>query len=176
MMEPKTRKRIVRKRKKSAIPLSKLRPSDAVKTVIHNPRRLEELLLMLEDKDRGVRGRAAATLAKLSELHPGRLIRAIARFRESLSDDSAYVRWHLVYALGQLGSQFPALFPDFLNDMVVHLEDANRIVRIIACKALGQAAVRKPAIIESFFRDLKKEIPPAIARFLHKSKAKFHRI
>jgi HEAT repeat protein len=176
MMESKTHKRVVRNRKKIATPLSKLRTSEVVKTIVDHPRRLEELLRMLEDKDLGVRGRAAATLAKLSESHPARLLRAIAQIKESLNDDSAYVRWHLSYVLGKLGSQFPALFPDLLKDLVNHLEDTNRIVRIIACKALGQVAARKPAIVEDFFRDLKKEIPPAVARFLGKTKAKFHNI
>jgi hypothetical protein len=177
MMEPKTHRRIVRNRKKSAVlPLSKLCPSDVIKTIVDHPRRLEELLRMLEDKDRGVRGRAAATLAKLSESHPACLLRAIARFKESLNDDAAYVRWHLAYTLGKLGSQFPARYPDFLSDLVARIEDPNRIVRIIACKALGQVAARKPAIVEDFFRDLKKEIPPAVARFLGKSKAKLHTV
>jgi HEAT repeat protein len=176
MTETKTHRRVVRNRKKREVPLSKLCPSDVVRIIVDNPRRLEELLRMLENKDRIVRGRAAATLAKLSESHPARLHRAIAQIKESLNDDSAYVRWHLAYALGKLGSQFPALFPDFLNDLVTHLEDTNRIVRIIACKALGQVAARKPAIVEDFFRDLKKEIPPAVARFLGKSKAKFHTV
>jgi HEAT repeat protein len=176
MTEPKTHMRVVRNRKKGTVPLSKLCPADMVKTIVDNPRRLEELLRMLEDKDRIIRGRAAVTLAKLSESHPARLLRAIAQIKESLNDDSAYVRWHLAYTLGKLGSQFPALFSDFLNDLVTHLEDTNRIVRIIACKALGQVAARKPAIVEDFFRDLKKEIPPAVARFLGKSKAKFHTV
>jgi HEAT repeat protein len=176
MTEPKTYKRVIRNRKKSPVPLSKLCPSDVVKTIVDNPRRLDELLRMLEDKDRIVRGRAAVILAKLSESHPARLLRAIAQIKESLNDDSAYVRWHLAYTLGKLGSQFPALFPDFLNDLVTRLEDTNRIVRIIACKALGQVAARKPAIVEDFFRDLKKEIPPAVARFLGKSKAKLHTV
>jgi hypothetical protein len=176
MTEQKIQRRIVRNRKKNAVPLNVLLPSDVVKTVVANPRRLEELLRMLEDKDRSVRGRSAATLAKLSESHPSRLVRAVARLKESLNDDSAYVRWHLAYAFGKLGSQFPALFPDFVNDLVTHLEDSHRIVRIFACKALGQVAAKKPAIVEGFFRDLKKEIPPAIARFLRKSKTKSYTV
>jgi hypothetical protein len=176
MTEPKTYKRVVSNRKKGTGPLSKLCPRDIVKTIVNNPRRLKELLPMLEDKDRIVRARAAAALAKLSESHPARLLRTIAQIKESLNDDSAYVRWHLAYTLGKLGSQFPALFPDFLNDLVARLEDTNRIVRIIACNALGQVAARKPAIVEDFFRDLKKEIPPAVARFLGKSKVKFHTV
>jgi HEAT repeat protein len=172
MTEPRIHRRVVRNRKKSAVPLSKLRTSDVVKTVVDHPRRLEELLRMLEDKDRGVRGRAAATLARLSESHPARLIRVIGRFKESLSDDSAYVRWHLAYTLGKLGSQFPAQSHDFLNDLVTHIDDHNRVVRVIACKALGQVAARKPEIVEELFRDLKKEVPPAIARFLPNLKTK----
>jgi HEAT repeat protein len=172
MTEPKIHRRVIRNRKKSTVPLSTLRPLDVVKTVVKNPRRLEELLRMLEDKDRDVRGKSAAILAKLSESHPTRLIRAIARLKESLNDDSAYVRWHLAYALGKLGAQFPDLFPDFIDDLVARFDDPNRIVRIIAGKALGQASAKKPAVIEDFYRDLKKEIPPAIAQFLRKLKTK----
>jgi hypothetical protein len=168
MMNLITYRHAVRNRKKSAVPLSKLRASDVVKTVVKNPRRLEELLQMLEDKDRGIRGRAAATLAKLSESHPSRLIRAAARFKDYMNDDSAYVRWHLAYTLGQLGLKFPAQFRTLLNDLVSHLDDPNRIVRVISCKALGQVAARTPAIVENYFRDLKKEVPPAISRFLPK--------
>jgi HEAT repeat protein len=172
MTEPRIHRRVVRNRKKSAVPLSKLRTSDAVKTVVDHPRRLEELLRMLEDKDRSVRGRAAATLAKLSESHPARLIRVIARLQGSLAEDSAYVRWYLVYTLGKLGSRFPAQLSSFLNDLVARLDDENRVVRVLACKALGQVAVRKPLIIEEYFQNLKKAIPPAVARFLRRPKAK----
>jgi hypothetical protein len=172
MTKPKTQSRVVRNRKKSAVPLSKLRTLDVVKTVVDNPRRFEELFRMLEDKDLGIRGMAAATLARLSESHPARLIRIIARFKNSLRDDSAYVRWHLAYALGKLGSRFPAQSPDFLNDLAVSLDDHDRIVRIMACKALVQVAARKPAIVERFFQDLKKEIPPTVARFLRNSSNK----
>ena len=172
MSGPRIHRRIVRNRKKSTVPLSKLRTSEAVKTVVDNPRRLEELLRMLEDKDRGIRGRAAAALARLSESHPGRLIRVVSRFKGSLEDDSAYVRWHLAYTLGKLGARYPAQSPEFLDVLALCLEDHNRIVRIIACKALAQVAARKSSVVEAFFRDLKKEIPPSVARLLRKSKLK----
>jgi len=172
MTEPRTHRRVVRNRKKNIVPLSKLRPSDAVKTVVDNPRRLEELIRMLEDKDRGVRGRAAATMARLSESHPARLIRVIIRLKDSLVDDSAYVRWNLSYTLGMLGSRFPAQSHGFLNDIVARLEDDNRVVRVLASKALGQVAARKPEIIEECFKGLKKEIPPSVARFFPRSRTK----
>ena len=172
MTEPRIHRRIVRNRKKGAVPLSNLRTCDVVRTVVDNPRRLEELLRMLEDKDRGVRGRAAATLARLSESHPDRLIRIVARFKDSLEDDAAYVRWHLAYALGRLGSRFPSQSPEFLNHLVLCLEDHNRVVRIIGCRALARIAARKSSVVETFFRDLKKEIPPSVARLLRRSKPK----
>ncbi len=171
MIDQRIHRRIVRNRKKRAIPLSTLRTSDAVKTVVAHPRRLEELLKMLEDKDRSVRGRAAAALARLSESHPARLLRVIARLKSSLEDESAYVRWYLVYTLGRLGTRFPVQSREFLGDLVLSLEDHNRIVRILAGKALGQVAVRKPLMIEECFKNLRKEMPPAIVRLLHKSKA-----
>jgi HEAT repeat protein len=172
MTELRTHRRVVRNRKKNAVPLSKLRPSDVVKTVVDHPRRLEELLRMLEDKDRSVRGRAAATFARLSESHPARLLRFIVRLKGSLNDESAYVRWYLVYALGKLAARFPAQSRDFLGDLVIRLDDENRIVRILAGKALGQVALMKPIIVEELFQNLKKEIPPAVARLLRSSNEK----
>jgi hypothetical protein len=166
MTEPRVHRRVVRHRKKRSVPLAKLRTSDVLKTIVDNPRRLEELLRMLEDKDRGIRGRAAATFAKLSESHPTRLIRILARFKDALGDDSAYVRWHIAYALGKLGVRFPMQSTEFLSDLNVCLDDHNRIVRIMAGKAMAQVAARKPAVIEGFFRDLKKEMPPVVARIL----------
>lgn len=121
---------------------------------------------MLEDKDRGVRGRAAATLAKLAESHPGRLLRVITRLREAFLDDSAYVRWHLAYTFGKMASQFPAQSRGFLDDLASRLDDENRIVRTVAGKALSQVALRKPAMIQELFQSLKKDIPPYISRLI----------
>ena len=101
MIETRTHRRVHRNRKKRRIPLSKLHTSEVVRTVVAHPRRLEELINMLDDRDRSLRDRAAKTLARLSESHPGRLIRVVERVREALVDDSAYVRWHLVYTLGR---------------------------------------------------------------------------
>jgi HEAT repeat protein len=170
MTETKTHRHVVRNRKKNFIPLSKLRTSDAVKTVVDHPRRLQELMRMLEDKDRVVRGRAATTLARLSESHPSRLLKLITMLKEASCDDSAYVRWNLTYALGRLGAQFPARSSIFLGDLLTRLDDENRIVRILACKALAQVAVRKPLAIEELFKNAKKEIPPAVGRILRKTK------
>jgi hypothetical protein len=160
---------IVRGRKKSRIPLAKLRASDAAKTVVDHPRRLEELLKMLEDMDRSARGRAAVALAQLSDSHPARLLRVVARIREMMTDESAYVRWNLLYALGKLGSRYPMKSRSFLPDLIARLEDDNRICRVLAMRALGQVATRGPLIIEECFNSLKKEIPPAVSRILRKS-------
>jgi HEAT repeat protein len=169
MTEPRTHHRIVRNRKKNCVPLSKLRTSDAVRTVVDHPRRLEELLRMLEDKDRSVRGRASVALAQLSDFHPMRLVRVAARLKESLGDDSAYVRWHLLYTLGRVGAKFPTQARTFLPDLILHLDDDNRICRILACKALGHVADRKPALIQECFRNLKKDIPLSLARVISNS-------
>ena len=169
-MDQRTHRHVVRNRKKSATPLSTLRTSDAVRTVVAHPRRLEELLRMLEDKDRGVRGRAAAALAKLSESHPARLLRVIIRLKASLEDDSAYVRWYLVYTLGMVGARFSAQSREFLADLILRLDDGNRVVRILAEKALGQVAVRNPLLVEEYFQHFKREIPSSIARLLGNSK------
>jgi HEAT repeat protein len=157
------------------VPLSILRTSEAVKTVVDHPRRLDEVVRMLEDNDRAVRGRAAATLARLSESHSARLLRIVSRLREGLTDDSAYVRWHLVYALGKLGWRFPVHLQGFLGDLVSALDDKNRIVRVLACGTLARVAARKPLIVEQIFQDLKREIPPSVARILRNSKSSSRR-
>src|SRR5512135_2934933 len=95
-------RRTTRSRKKNRVPLSKLRAAEVVRTVVDHPRRLDELINLLRDKERSIRGRAATTLTRLSESHPARLIRHIEALREGLGDDSAYVRWHLVYTLGRV--------------------------------------------------------------------------
>jgi hypothetical protein len=157
---------------KSGVPLSRLRIMDAVRSVLDNPRRLEELLIMLEDKDLCVRGRAAATMAHLSETHLARLSKISERLIERLSDDSAYVRWHLLYAMGQLGTHFPSCARTFPGQIIAHLDDSNRVVRIIASKVLLQMAARHPSIVEEFFANLKRDIPPVIARCLHNASLK----
>ena len=58
MKETKIDHGIVRRSKKDTIPLSKLRTYEVLKTVVDNPRRLDELIRMLEDKDRSARSRA----------------------------------------------------------------------------------------------------------------------
>jgi len=170
MTEPRSHRRPVRNRKRNAIPLYKLRTSDVVRTVVDHPRRLEELLKMLEDTDRDIRSKAAATVARLSEAHPARLLRATFRLKEALSDESAYVRWYMIYALGELGTHYPAHARLFLNEVVARLDDDNRVVRIFTCKALRQVATRNPAVIEELFQNLKKDIPTSVARVLRGSK------
>jgi HEAT repeat protein len=171
MMEPRTHRRITRSRKKT-VPLSKLRTSEVVKTVVDHPRRIEELVDMLEDKDRVIRSRAAATLARLSESHPGRLLRILERIKETLSDDSAYVRWHLSYTLGRVGLKFPARSQPYLNELSARLEDDNKVVRVIAARALGMVASRRPHLIQSLFQSNKREIPTHVARILRSKSRK----
>jgi hypothetical protein len=168
MTGPRIHHHVVRNRKKSRIPLVKLPASDAAKTVVDHPRRLEELLRMLEDKDRSVRGRAALALAQLSESHPARLLRVVARLREMMADESAYVRWNLLFALGKLGSRYPMKSRGFLPDLIARLDDDNRICRVLAMRALGQVAASEPKIIEECFSSLKKEIPSAVSRILRR--------
>jgi HEAT repeat protein len=159
---------VVRNRKKNRIPLSKLRASEAARTVVDNPRRLEELLRMLEDKDRAIRGRAAVAISKLSESHPARLMRVVSRLTEMMSDESAYVRWHLLYALGKLGSKYPLKSTAFLPNLIFHLDDDNRICRILAVKAIGQVGARRPKLIEECFVRTKREMPTAVAKILRR--------
>ncbi len=127
---------------------------------------------MLEDRDRVIRGRAAATLARLSESHPGRLLRIMERIKETLSDDSAYVRWHLAYTLGRIGLSFPGRSQGFLDELSARLKDENRVVRVIATGALGRVAERRPHLIKEFFQAGKREIPIQIARILRNKSRK----
>jgi len=149
--------------------------SDAVKIVSDFPRRLNELLNMLADRDRCVRDRAAATLAQLASLHPSRLLRSVPRLRESLLDESAYVRWHLVFTLGMLCARFPSRLQGILSDLTGCLDDPNRIVRILASKALAQMAVHNPRTVEELFRNAEKDIPPIVADILRSSGLKFRK-
>jgi HEAT repeat protein len=159
----------MRKRKKRFIPLSNLMASDAVKTVSDSPHRLEELLLLLQDRDRCLRGRAAATLAQLATLHPLRLMPSVPRLRDGLADESAYVRWNLVYTLGMLCTQFLSRLQGVLPDIVRCLDDQNRIVRFFASKVLAQIAVHSPQTVEELFLKIEKEAPPVVAHILRNS-------
>jgi HEAT repeat protein len=167
MMEPRSQRRVSRGRKKSRVPLSKLRTSEVVRTVVDHPRRLQELLNLLEDKDRTVRGRAAATLARLSDSHSERLLRIVDRLRDNLVDESAYVRWHLAYVLGRVGSDFPSSAPRFLNELKARLDDENRIVKGIAGRAIEEIADRRPRLVQDLFETAKKDIPGSISRHFH---------
>lgn len=149
MMEPKIHRHISR-RKKNIIPLAHLRTSEAVRTVVDHPRRIAELLGMLEEKDRVVRGRAADTVARLALDYPGRLLRILDKLSESLDDDAAYVRWHLVYALGEMGVRYPRRAVSFIPNLGRCLEDENRIVRLMARGALRRIASRKSRLEEAF--------------------------
>ncbi|HSW38176.1 MAG TPA: hypothetical protein VLL97_01640, partial [Acidobacteriota bacterium] len=62
MNRPGTQLRRNRENNTSSATMSKLRTPDALKTVLDDPRQLEEILKMLEDQKIGVRQTAAATL------------------------------------------------------------------------------------------------------------------
>jgi len=164
MTKPEFHRRTARSRKKNVIPLSKLRASEVVRTVVDHPRRLEELVDLLRDNERLIRGRAAATFTRLSETHPGRLVRHMEALRESLGDDSAYVRWHLLYALGRVIARFPRHPCGSLADIKVHLADEDKVVRGFACRALEMVAAGTPAAVRALFTAEREEIPPSLAR------------
>ncbi|HSW38207.1 MAG TPA: HEAT repeat domain-containing protein, partial [Acidobacteriota bacterium] len=90
--------------------------------------------------------------------------------RESLDDDSPYVRWHLVYVLGKIGFHFTDKAAVFIDDLISLLDDSNRIVRIIAVNAFRQIESGQPGIIEHFFKNIEKEIPPSLVGVLRNSK------
>ena len=168
MMETRTNRSVRRNRKKGTVPLSKLRMSEAVKTVVNHPRRMEELVGMLEDKDRVLRGRAAAALARLSESHPGRLLRMLERVKYCLADDSAYVRWHLCYTLGCLGKRFPGKAGRLVVELGSRLDDDNRIVRVFASGALTRIAALNPEAVRDIFQGPKREMPSSLSKMLRK--------
>jgi HEAT repeat protein len=169
MMKAKVHHCASRGRKKSVIPLSNLRASEVVRTVVDHPHRLEELVNLLQDKERAVRGRAAATLVRLSESHPARLVRYVERLQAALDDDSAYVRWHLLYTLGQVISRHPKRASFSLADVRARLGDEDKLVRSFACRALESVAARSPGMIQALFSTNKEEIPPSVARLLQGS-------
>ena len=152
--------------KKNIVPLSTLRTSEVMRTVVDHPHRLDELIALLQDKERRIRGRAAVTLARLSESHPARLVRHLERLRGALADDSAFVRWHLLYALGQVLARFPGKAAGLLSDVGNRLADEDRIVRVFACRALEWLASRNPLIIIKLFEAKPGEMPPSLARML----------
>jgi vesicle coat complex subunit len=133
---------------------------------VDHPRRLEELVNLLQDKERAVRGRAAATLVRLSESHPARLVRYVERLQAGLDDDSAYVRWHLLYALGQVISSYPRRASFSLADVKARLGDEDKLVRGFACRALECIAARNPQVIQALFSANQEEIPPSVACLL----------
>ncbi len=169
MTKPKLHHRTTRSRKKNRVPLSKLRTAEVVRTVVDHPHRLDELVNLLGDKERSLRGRAATTLTRLSESHPGRLVRHIEALKEGLKDDSAYVRWHLLYALGRITSRFPRRASSALSDLKVRLGDEDRVVRNFACRAMEMVAAGHPQLVHSLFSAGKEEPPPSIRRILQKS-------
>ena len=166
MMKPRLQHRASRSRKKSLTPLSNLRTSEVVRTVVAHPRRLDELVNLLQDGDRRIRGRAATTLARLSESHPARLVRHLEHLRGAIADDSAYVRWHLLYALGHVIARFPKRSSMYLGDVRGRLADEDRLVRSFACRALEKVASDKPRLINTLYSATPDDIPPSVARLL----------
>ena len=152
--------------RKRIIPLSRMQTPDVVNTVLRHPRRLEELLDMLGDKELSVRGRAAATLARLAESRPESLLKTLPRLRECMYDDSDYVRWHLVYAFGEIGARLSTPEREYWTDVFTCMTDNSRIVRMIAGKAALRLAARHPDEVAAFFRDARQPVPPILAKLL----------
>ncbi len=167
-MDPRSQT-VTRSRKKSAVPLSNLRTSEVVRVVVDHPKRLDELVGMLEDRNLAVRGRAAATIGRLSESHPRRLVRILARIQDGLSDDSASVRWSLVYALGRIAAAYPNCIAETLTSLVAAVEDNNRLVRILACRAIARIYSIRPQQVQGYFENGKKAMPESVARSLKKT-------
>jgi len=140
--------------------------ADVVNIVLRHPRRLEELLDMLGDKDLSIRGRAVATLARLAESHPESLIKAMPRLREHMDDDYDYVRWHLVYAFGEIGARVSDKAREYWADVFAGMGDGSRIVRMVAGKAAARLAAKHPDAVAAFFRDIQRPVPEELAKLL----------
>ena len=159
-------------RRKRIVPLSRMQTPDVVQTLLKYPRRLEELLDMLGDNDLSIRGRAAATLARLSESRPERLLYEMPRLREHINDDSDYVRWHLVYAFGEIGVRvLSAPTREYWADVFARMGDNNRIVRVVAVKVAVRLAAKHPDAVAAFFHDLQRPVPSELAKFLPEGSA-----
>jgi|WetSurMetagenome_2_1015567.scaffolds.fasta_scaffold09034_2 HEAT repeat protein len=152
MTKQRIRHRAVRNRKPTEASLANLRTFD-----VDDRRQPEALLHRMMDKDLFVRQVAAVALARMSEQHPARLLRGLIRLREALKDDSAYVRWHVVYVLGRIMSFSLSRSSIFLWDLVSRLDDENRVVQAFALIALRQLAARNPAVIRELLRELRTE-------------------
>jgi hypothetical protein len=163
MKEKKARPRIARKQHRVNVPLCSLKTSDAVKILSASPRRLEELWELFEDRDRTIRQRGAAALAQLACLQPATLRRSGHRIRELLQDESAYVRWHALYAVGQLVAGDRARMKSWIPDLAGTLEDPNGIVRAMSAKMLTRAASRDPRIIDEAFQEIGRETPLTVS-------------
>ncbi len=165
-MEARSKRRVSSGRKRSRIPLSSLRTAEALRTIVACPRRLDELVSIMEDSDRVVRDRAAATLARLAETHPERLLRILERLKEALADDSAYVRWNLVFSLGTVGARFPRCALELLPELTDRLDDNNRVVRDMACRALLRFAEHDPHRVAEHFEVCRRPLPRALKLLL----------
>ena len=148
------------------VPLSRMQTPDAVKTVLRHPRRLGELLDLLGDQDIPVRGRAAATLARLAESHPESLLKALPRLREYMGDYSDYVRWHLVYAFGEIAARVFEPAREYWVDIFARMDDDNRVVRLFARKAAAKLAAKHPDAVVTFFSDIQRPIPQELAKLV----------
>jgi HEAT repeat protein len=167
--------RISRSRKKNSIPLSNLRTSEVVRVVVNHPGRLNELIGLLEERNLSVKGRAAATIGQLSDTHARRLVRNLDRILESLSDDSAYVRWSLVYALGRIAAAHPACMTEIIRNLLAATEDTNRLVRVMACRAIVGVYSSRPQQVRNSLESLQKPMPDAVARSIKTMKKSISR-
>jgi len=128
-------------------------------------------LRLLEDSDQMTRQRVASALARLADACPERLVRWVDRIQEALADDSAYLRWHLVYVLGRVSAKYPGRVNAQLEALIQALEDENKIVRVLSLRALAGMACVRPRAVEDAFAVQKREVPALLARVLRGARA-----
>jgi HEAT repeat protein len=171
MRESKSRRHLSIKRKDRSVPLAKLRTSEAVRTVVAHPRRMAELFRLLEDSDQSTRQRVGSALSRLADACPERLIRWADRIQKGLGDESAYLRWHLVYVLGRVVAAFPGRCEALLEMLIQALDDENRVVRVLSFRSLAGVGAAHRRAVESAFAAKRRDLPPELSRALQAHRA-----
>lgn len=138
------RQSVAGRRRSSETPLISLRPLEVLKTIVERPHRLGELVGILGERDWKLRGRAAVTIARLSESHPGCLLTHLRSLTDAANDESAHVRWNLTFALGKICCSFPDQSESAIASLIMHLRDTDVIVRAISGYALAEVARTRP--------------------------------
>jgi len=114
------------------------RVNDVIKSVLHDPTRLDELYACLFDDDAWVRMRAADALEKICRQQPDWLLPYIDKFQKELSESTQpSIQWHLaqIYEQVALTNQQKAHAQQWLTTRL-STKDADWIVAANAMDTL----------------------------------------